>query len=213
MPPVDKAPPTHVDVRESLRMGWERGATHFLQFALVLVVVLLTSGLLEYAAGLVSQWWLHLALFLLGIAVPWALGFGVCRLALPIADGQPVTWRSAWAFKGLPAYLVASLILVPAVGILTVATLGVALVLAAPLVSFVPFFILDHGSDRRQSIRESWVAGAVHYSDMVRLTLVLLALNLIGFITVLGWFITVPMTAIAIAHAYRTATGPAGPRP
>jgi hypothetical protein len=211
MPPADQSVPTHVNVRAALRVGWNRTATHFLQFALVLVAMLISSGLLEYAATFVSGSLKHLSSVLAGIALPWALGFGICRLALPIADDQPVTWRTAWTIKGIEDYLMATLILVAPVLILTFVTFGVAFILAAPLLMFFPYFILDRGSAGWQSVRQGWTAGAIHYADMWRLTMTLLLLNLLGFVTVLGWFITVPMSAIAIAHAYRTSTGPTGP--
>jgi D-alanyl-lipoteichoic acid acyltransferase DltB (MBOAT superfamily) len=211
MPPADASAPTHVNVRVALRVGWNRTATHFLAFALVLVLMLLSGAIFEALATLISGGLLHLALQLVGIIVPWALGFGIYKLALPIADDQPVTWRTAWTTYGLIDYLKASGIMILPLVILSVVTFGVAFVLAVPLLVFFPYFILDRDSAGWQSLRQGWTAGAIHYSDMWRLTMTLLLLNLLGFITVLGWFITVPMSAIAIAHAYRTSTGPSGP--
>jgi hypothetical protein len=211
MPPADSSAPTHVNVRVALRMGWNRAAPNFLAFALVLVLMALAGAIFESFATLISGGLLHSALLLLGIIVPWALGFGIYKLALPIADGHPVTWRTAWTTPGLVEYLKASGIMILPVVILSTVTLGVAFILAAPLLVFFPYFILDRDAVGWQSLRQGWTAGAIHYSDMWRLTMTLLLLNLLGFITVLGWFITVPMSAIAIAHAYRTSTGPSGP--
>jgi hypothetical protein len=206
----DQSAGTHVNVRAALRIGWNRTATHFLQFALVLLPMLVTALIFEYVATFVSGTLLHLAVVLLGVAVPWTLGFGLYRLALPIADDRPVTWRTAWTANGLVDYVKASAIIFLPLVILSGVTFGIAFLLAAPLLAFFPYFILDRSAEGWPSIRQSWTAGAVHYSDMFRLTITLLVLNLLGFVTVLGWFITVPMSAIAIAHAYRTSTGPTG---
>jgi uncharacterized membrane protein YidH (DUF202 family) len=210
MPPADAAAPTHVNVRAALSMGWNRTATHFLAFALVLAAMLISGAILEFIATFSSGSLLHLIIQALGIAVPWALGFGLYRLALPIADDRPVTWRTAWQLPGLLEYGKASLIMVVPLVVLSTVTFGIAFILAMPLLVFYPYFILDRESAGWQSLRQGWTAGAVHYSEMWRLTMTLLLLNLLGFITVLGWFITVPMSVIAIAHAYRTSTGPTG---
>jgi uncharacterized membrane protein len=101
-------------------------------------------------------------------------------------------------------------LVVPVVFLSTI-TFGVALILGGPMLLMYPYFVVDRSSGAKKSIRQSWTAGAIHYADMFRLNLAVIGLVLLGLITVVGWLITIPMALIAVARAYRTATGPPGP--
>lgn len=203
---------TYVDVRAAIRLGWNRGATHFLQFALVLIAMLAAIGVFALLAGLVRNGVPHLLIVLMEVIAPLVLSFGLWRLALPIADGEPVTWRTAWSLNRLDAYTVAVLVITIPFVVFSAFTVGVAFVLGAPLLCLFPYFILDREMDWWPALKRAWITAGIHYGAMFKLCLILIGLNLLGFIVLIGWFITIPMSVVAIAHAYRTATGPPGPR-
>ncbi len=202
--------PTYVDVRASLAVGWKGMTENFLQFAFVMVLMVGSSLIFVSLALNFSHGLLHLLWLVLEVVAPVVFAYGLFRLALPIADGVPVTFRDVTSFVGLQQYVIASAIVIVPVLVLGTLSLGVVFVLAGPLLMFFPFFVLDRESAAWKSIKQSWTAGAVHYAALFKLSLAVIGLTLLGFITLVGWLLTIPMVAIAVAHAYRSATGPSG---
>ena len=202
--------PTYVSVGESLRIGWNRGATHFLQFLPVLLAMLVAAVAFHEAAGYARQLMVWLLLGCMQLIAPVALSFGLWRLALPIVDDQPVSWRTAWALRGLDAYIVAFFGLALPWAVLSIVSLGIAFIFGMPMVAFFPFGILERKRSYRETIKDGWSVAGTHYAAVLRLCLVLLGLNLLGFIVLIGWLITIPLTVIALAHAYRTGSGERG---
>jgi uncharacterized membrane protein len=71
--------------------------------------------------------------------------------------------------------------------------------------AFVPYLVVDRGLGPIEAIKESWRITKGHKWQLLLLFLALLGLNLLGLVALLiGIFVTVPITMLAFAHAYRT---------
>jgi len=75
----------------------------------------------------------------------------------------------------------------------------------------VKFLVIDKGLGPVASLKESWRITKGSKWELFILIIVLAVLNLLGAIALLiGLFITIPVTALATVHAYRTLEHKAG---
>jgi uncharacterized membrane protein len=125
-----------------------------------------------------------------------ALVFFVAALVLAIPVG--VLWfisdRLA-IFVGLPLILAASIIL------------GLGL-------SFAPYLVVDRGMRPVGSLKESWRITDGNKWRLFLLGLALLGVNILGVLALLvGVLVSIPITLLAVVHAYRFLQAAAGPAP
>lgn len=84
-------------------------------------------------------------------------------------------------------------------------------IIASVGLGFVPFLLVDRPVGPIDALKESWRITKGHKWQLFLLGLVLVALNFVGVLAlVVGVFVTVPITLLAFAHAYRTLAGRAG---
>jgi predicted small integral membrane protein len=72
---------------------------------------------------------------------------------------------------------------------------------------FAPLLVAE-GSDYKQALTRSKDLVLGNFSDALSLFAVLAALNMLGAITVIGWLVTVPLTALTIVKAYEQLARP-----
>ena len=71
--------------------------------------------------------------------------------------------------------------------------------------AFVPYLVVDRGLGPIEAMKESWRITKGHKWQLLLLFLALLGINLLGILAlIIGIFVTVPITMLAFAHAYRT---------
>ncbi len=74
--------------------------------------------------------------------------------------------------------------------------------------AFVYNFTLDRGEDAVAAIRSSWSLVAKSFGTVLLLLLTLLGVNILGAIPLgLGLFVTIPLSYVAVAFAYRRLLG------
>lgn len=82
---------------------------------------------------------------------------------------------------------------------------GIAVVIFS---AFVYYFTLDQGQDAISAIRSSWSVVAKNFGSVFLLLLALLGINILGAIPCgLGLFVTIPLSYVAVAFAYRRLVG------
>ncbi|WP_435736326.1 hypothetical protein V5D56_16245 [Cellulosimicrobium sp. PMB13] len=82
---------------------------------------------------------------------------------------------------------------------------GIAVVIFS---AFVYYFTLDQGQDAISAIRSSWSLVAKNFGSVFLLLLALFGINILGAIPCgLGLFVTIPLSYVAVAFAYRRLVG------
>jgi len=70
---------------------------------------------------------------------------------------------------------------------------------------FSSYLIVDKGKGPIEAMKESWRITKGHWWKLFLLVLAIIGLNILGFILLLvGLLVTIPVSMIALSHAYRT---------
>lgn len=103
-----------------------------------------------------------------------------------------------WRFLG--AELLAAIIVI--VGLLLLIVPGI---IAAIGLGFAPYLVIDRGKGPIEALKGSWHLTTGNKWQLFLFGLALLGLNLLGLLAlVVGLLVTVPVTWLAVTHAYRT---------
>src|SRR3990167_7751866 len=103
-----------------------------------------------------------------------------------------------WSFLGMS---VLSFILV-VLGIIALIIPGIILALGF---IFSQYLVIDKGRGAIESLKESWRITKGHRWELFLFLLVLAVLNILGVLALLvGLLVSVPVTMLAVVHAYRT---------
>lgn len=145
---------------------------------------------------------------LASIVVSMFVGLGLTTFSLRAHDnikGVQIAdlWNPApfWRFVG------AHILTVIAIALGFVALIVPGFILSMGL-AFVSYLVVDRGLGPIEAIKESWRITKGHKWQLFLLFLTLLGLNVLGALAlIIGIFVTVPITMLAFAHAYRTLNG------
>ena len=133
------------------------------------------------------------------------MAIGAVTVALRAHDDVgAVTLSDIWNPQPFWRFLGAHILV--AIGVLIGLMLLVipGIILAVGL-TFVPYLIVDRGAGIVQSLQDSWRLTKGHKLQLFFLMLTLLGLNIVGLLCfIVGILVTVPITWVAVAHAYRT---------
>jgi len=119
-------------------------------------------------------------------------------------DIASVTLGDLWNPQPFWRYLGVSILtwLIVTVGFLLLIVPGV---IAALGLYFASYLVIDRGAGPINALKQSWHITKGHKWQLFLFSLVLIGLNLLGLLAlVVGIFVTVPITWLAITHAYRT---------
>lgn len=120
------------------------------------------------------------------------------------SDIGAVTWGDLWAPQRYWKYLGASLLvmIVEVIGFILLIIPGI---IASVFLLFSPFIVMDRGVGPIDAIKESFNMVKGHFWSVFLFMIAALALNIVGMLLFgIGLLLTIPVTVIAIAHAYRT---------
>ena len=142
---------------------------------------------------------------LVSIAVSVLVGLGLTTFSLRAHDninGVQIAdlWNPGPFWRFLGAYILT--VIAIALGFLALIIPGIILSMG---LAFVSYLVVDRGLGPIESMKESWRITKGHKWQLLLLFLALLGINLLGILALLiGVFVTVPITMLAFAHAYRT---------
>ena len=155
-----------------------------------------------------------LVMSLISIVVSFLVGLGLTNFSLRAHDNiETVTIADLWnpdpIWRFLGAELLAALIIF--VGMLLVVIPGI---IASLGFGFVPYLVVDRGMRPVESLKESWRITNGNKWRIFLLGLALLGVNLIGVLLLgIGVLASVPITMLAVVHAYRFLQAAAGSAP
>jgi uncharacterized membrane protein len=212
----------------ALKTGWNGVKSNIGLFIPLLIVVLIaTIGANFFAETLKEKIWLRLVyqIFYLAFSVLVTLGF--TRIYLNIIDGVAPKFQDFFKSTGmfleafianifiwLVAFLVTIVFLIPVwflakahQGLATIffISLGVIILLYLNIRwGFFMYFIVDKEAGPISALSESWKLTKGLTWKLLLFGLAIIGVNTIGILCLLiGLFITVPLSALAITHIYR----------
>lgn len=184
-----------MQVGESLEGAWQTfkqhtGALVAATFALV-VVQMVVQGILARTLNPPMA-------FILNLLLSGLMMGGLMNVARIAARGQEPSVADAFApFTARQGdYLLVGL----AVGSGTILC-GIGLLVTGFLFLFAPLLVVD-GEDFKTALRRSKDLMVANLGEILGLYLVLIALNVLGGITLIGWLVALPITSIMLVRAY-----------
>ena len=151
---------------------------------------------------------------LVGVVVNLFVGLGLTNFALRAHDNiDGVTigdlWNPAPFWRFLGAELLAALIIVA--GFILLVIPGI---IASLGLGFAPYIVIDRPLGPVESLKESWRITKGNKWRIFLFGLALLGVNILGLLAIgIGVLVSVPITLLAVVHAYRFLQTAAGPAP
>jgi membrane-anchored glycerophosphoryl diester phosphodiesterase (GDPDase) len=198
---------TQLSVKECLRFGWETFKKSPVLiaggFLIGIGVMALSSLILDDTTQAPS-----LQTFLMGVAngvIGMIVEIGFVTFALRAHDNVGgLRVSDMWNPKPFWKYLAVQ-ILVGITVLIGLVLLVVPGVIAAIGLLFSSYLIVDKGRGPIEAMKESWRVTKGNRWQLALLVLAVAVLNILGFMLVLvGLLVTIPVSMIAMAHAYRT---------
>ena len=197
-----------LSIGECVRFGWETFKKRPWLFIGTLLVYAVISGISGSIASSAAEQGGVLAFILNALdmlVVQILLAMGLVAFSLRFHDDASAAriqdlWapKMYWSFLGMS---VLSFILV-VLGIIALIIPGIILALGF---IFSQYLVIDKGRGAIESLKESWRITKGHRWELFIFVLVLAVLNILGVLALLvGLLVSVPVTMLAVVHAYRT---------
>ena len=191
---------------EMIRFGWESFKKRPWFLIGVLVITAVISSVIGYLAGLLGDngiW--AFAGFVINITASILVAVGTTNLILKAHDSvESVTYSELWHPKPFWSYLGVTIIFSLAVilGLVLLIIPGIIVFLAY---QFGEYIVIDRNLGPVEALEESARITKGNRLELLWLAFMILGLNILGALALLiGLLVTIPVTWLAIVHAYRT---------
>ena len=200
-----------LSVGECLRFGWDtfkkRPLIFVGAFVLTLVISGVSSAILDPGEGAP----ITTATILLGIVsglIGLFVELGVLTFSIRAHDAvEKATMHDLWNPQAFVRYLIGQIVvgIIVVIGIILLIVPGV---IAALGLMFTPYLVVDKGMHPIAALKESWRFTKGHKLQLFVLVLAIVGINILGLLAlVVGLLVSVPVSMLAIAHAYRALSG------
>ena len=191
---------------EAVRFGWETFKKRSWFFIGVTLLVAVASGV---TSGIVSSFGHdgvpQMIGSLINLVISTLIGMGVTAFFLKAHDSlDAVQSADLWHPKPFWSYLATRLLLgvVVVIGLILLIVPGFILGL---MFMFSAYIVIDKGLGPIEAMKESKRITDGHKWNLLGFGLLLILLNILGAICLLvGLLVSVPVTSLALVHAYRT---------
>ena len=212
-------------VGEAVSYGWRKVTSNlgpWILVALIFIAVnvawnLVTGGFDQFTdaydfgdtnlAAVTGITFTSVLLSVVGTVISYLVTAFFTRGALDEVDGRRPDVAAFFRIGNVVNVLLAALIVgvLTSVGLVLCILPGIAVAIFS---AFVYYFTLDQGQDAITAVRSSWSLVAKNFGSVFLLLLALLGINLLGAIPFgLGLFVTIPLSYVAVAFAYRRLVG------
>lgn len=206
------APGAAFSATDAFAYGWgafKANIGPLIVIALVIVAVNLATSFLQQSF---DSFLLGLIFNTLGLLLSLVLALGLMRAALIILDGRKPKVEDVLSLQDIGPYIIATLLvwLITSVGLLLCIIPGI---IAAYLFQFYGFAILDRkagdvegvpATDPVGSMRTSFKITSSHVGELILLLILVMVANMVGaLLCLVGLLVTMPVSYIAIAYAWR----------
>ena len=199
-----------LDVGEALNFGWSR----FKENAGVWVGIVALFGAISILLSALgggfdaTTYDFRSSLFsLISVVVAWILQAAMVRGSLDEVDGRKPRFGDFFQLPNIGPILLTALF----VSLLT--ALGfVLLIIPGLIVLFLSYFSTQFVVDKKlsaiDSIKSSWTVIAKNVGPLLLLALAVIGINVVGALLCgIGLLVSLPVTSIAVTHAYRAVSG------
>jgi uncharacterized membrane protein len=196
-----------VHVKESVRFGWNTMKANIGFFiALLLIAWVITGGTQLMGAYLKEKIpFLSVILFIIAIILGMGITLGLTKIAIMFADSEKGEIGDLFScFRLLLRYIVATIIYcaIVMVGLLLLVFPGI---IWGIKFFYYPYLIVDKDEGIIGSLRASSQITMGAKWDLLVLFILLALINILGVVCLfVGLFVTVPITMVATAVAYRS---------
>lgn len=144
---------------------------------------------------------------LVGSLLSSVLGALGINAALREVSGEKATWGTLFQVNSYGMIILTALLLLAA-GIVGIFTCGIGLIALAIFAPFTYHNVVDKGMNAWEAFTSSFRLVGQNFGAVFLLELALLGINIVGAILCgLGLFITIPLSLVALAFAFRRLTG------
>ena len=201
---------------DAISYGWRAFTANIAPLAVIGLVLILVSIATNWLSRDFDSLFVSLAGNLLSTFISLIVGLGLIRAALAILDGGRPSVEQLLSTRDVWPYFLATLLvaLMVTVGLLLCIIPGL---IAGFLLQFYGYAIIDRKADSVTTVPESTPIGAIRASvevvtanigPMILLALLCLLVNILGaMLCGIGLLVSLPVTAIAIAYAWRYFSG------
>lgn len=191
-------------IGEALTVGWTKTKQNFLLWVMILVTVAVVNMAAGWLDDQVDNTLLSTLLALGGYIIQLGLELGIIGVALKLLADQATKYSDLFALYPLaPQFLLASIIggIMIGVGIVFFIIPGVYIAIR---LSQTPFLIADWKLSGIDALKKSWEITRGNTLQLFFLVVVVCVLNIVGaLLLLLGLFVTIPVTMLAMAYVYR----------
>lgn len=191
-------------IREALVVGWTKTKQNFLLWVMILVTMAVVTMAAGWLDDQIDNKLLSTLLALGGYVIQLGLELGIIGVALKLLADQATKYSDLFTMYGLvPQFFLATIIGGIAVMLGSIVFVIPGIYIAVRL-SQTAFLIADWKLSGVDALKKSWEITRGNTLQLFFLVLVVSVLNLIGaFLFLLGLFVTVPITTLAMAYVYR----------
>lgn len=195
-------------IEEAIGVGWETTRSNLNALVVLTIVGVLAIGAPSYLATMLqkSNPFMSIIFRIAGVIMSLVVSLGAIRISLRLHDGQPVAIGDLFATE-LPLfrrYLVGTIAYALIVGFGLVLFVIPGIYFASRF-GFYGYFIVDSTVSPYEALARSDTMTHGARMDVILLGLALVVLNALGaMLLFIGLLVSIPMSLIALAHAYRS---------
>ena len=202
-----------LSVRECLSVGWNGFKARpwfFIGSGFILLIASLITDLprsiIQHGSN--GGWLLGFIGFLISTGLSFLISMGKTAFFLRAHDNvQSVEFKDLWHPRPYWKYAVVS-VLAGAITIIGLILLIVPGIIVGIMLGYSLYIVIEKELSPIEAMRESIAITKGNRWNLFLLGLALLGINILGFIAILvGLFVTLPVSALAIVHAYRVLSG------
>ncbi len=197
-----------LDAGAAIGYGWNGLTKNLGPLVLIALVVVAIQIGFSIFGSFFDSFILRFTWNIVTTVVSFILAMGLIRASLAVVDGRTPEVGMLFRSEGFVPYLVASILVGLAVGIGLIFCIIPGLILAF-LFAFYGYGIVDgRTEDGIESMKISWNLVSSNVGALLLLFVLVILINLGGVLLCgIGLLFTYPLTAIAVAYAWRTLTG------
>jgi membrane-anchored glycerophosphoryl diester phosphodiesterase (GDPDase) len=182
---------------EAIKFGWDT-TTGNLGLMVMALVIIAAIGVMPVVAS--DSWVVMVVAWVFDIVV----GMGIVRMTLRFVDGGKGELADLFsAIPLIPKYLIASIVVGIGVSIGFVLLILPGIYLSVRWYMY-PWVLVDKEVGPFEALRQSWEMTRGSFWNLFLLGFLLCLINILGAMALLlGLFVTIPLSVVAIGYAYR----------
>lgn len=197
-----------LSVSECVRFGWDtfkKSPWLFVGALAILLAISFASSFISGAVNASHNGLVGFAMFLISIALGTYIEMAMISFLLKAHEStEGITFKSVLTSLPFWKYLGAKILVsaIVAVGFVLLIVPGVILMLMFLMTQYI---VIDRSLGPIEALKESNRITKGHKAQLLLLVLAVAGLNILGALALLvGLFVSVPVSMLAIVHAYRT---------